>query len=62
MKKVFLIFMIAIIFLTNVKADNYIIPREAIRLRVIANSNSEEDQHVKMKVKELLEIKMYNFK
>ncbi len=59
MKKFIILF--AIIFMvSSVKADNYVIPDDAIRLRVIANSNSEYDQDIKMKVKNLLEYKMYN--
>ena len=60
MKKIFILIMIGFILISNVKADNYIIPKEAIRLRVIANSNTDYDQEIKMKVKDLLEIKMYN--
>lgn len=60
MKKIYFLVIAIFVFLTSVKADNYIIPKEAIRLRVVANSNSEEDQDIKYKVKEVLEIKMYN--
>lgn len=58
-KKIFIILLVGII-ITNVKADNYMIPDDAIRLRVIANSNSKYDQNIKMDVKNLLEVKMYN--
>lgn len=44
----------------NVVAKNDIIPEEAIRIRVIANSNSDYDQNIKMKVKEQVEKDMYN--
>lgn len=60
MKKIFILIITGIVLISSVKADNYIIPKEAIRLRVIANSNTEYDQKIKMKVKDLLEIKMYN--
>ena len=42
------------IFIGNIFADNNIIPEDAIRIRVIANSNSEYDQEIKLKVKEEL--------
>ena len=48
------------IIIGNVVATNDIIPDDAIRIRVIANSNSEYDQNIKTKVKEILEYKMYN--
>lgn len=60
MKKIIVISVIFFILFSSVKADNYIIPDNAIRIRVIANSNSDYDQQVKLKVKEMLEIKMYN--
>lgn len=60
MKKIIGLFAIFLIIATNVKADNFVIPNDAIRLRVIANSNSEYDQDIKMKVKNLVEYKMYN--
>lgn len=52
-----LFFLLFVIY--KVKA-NFVIPSDAIRLRVIANSNSDYDQAIKMKVKDLLEYKMYN--
>ena len=60
MKKIFIVIMISFFIISGVKADNFIIPNDAIRLRVIANSNSEYDQSIKMKVKDLLENKMFN--
>lgn len=55
MKKILLVICIIIFisFLTNmnkVKSEEIIIPKEAIRLRVLANSNKEIDQNVKMKI------------
>ena len=58
-KKILIILLLGII-ITNVKADDYKIPDDAIRLRVVANSNSSYDQSIKMDVKNLLEIKMYD--
>ena len=51
---------ITYILIGNVLASNDIIPDDAIRIRVIANSNSEYDQEIKLKVKETLEYDMYN--
>ena len=38
----------------------YTIPKEAIRVRVIANSNDKYDQEVKMNVKDIVTNDMYN--
>ena len=53
-KTIFLLLGIIItyILIGNVLASNDIIPDNAIRIRVIANSNSEYDQKIKLKVKE----------
>ena len=59
MKKILCLIVIVFI-VTSVKASNFVIPEDAIRVRVIANSNSEYDQEIKLKIKEMLEIKMYN--
>jgi len=40
---------------TKINKDYIIIPDEAIRLRVIANSNSIEDQYIKKEVKKEIE-------
>lgn len=63
MKKVIFLFVGIILTYTlvgNIIADNNIIPEEAIRIRVIANSDSNYDQKIKLKVKESLEKDMYN--
>lgn len=63
MKKAIFVFFIIILtymIIGNVVATNNLIPEEAIRIRVIANSNSEYDQEVKLKVKDRLEYDMYN--
>lgn len=44
----------------NINATKNIIPNEAIRMRVIPNSNSEYDQEIKSKVKDKLQANMYN--
>lgn len=48
------------VLIGNVVSANDIIPDDAIRIRVIANSNSEYDQKIKNKVKETVEYDMYN--
>jgi len=48
------------VIIGNVIASNNIIPDDAIRIRVIANSNSDYDQKIKTKVKETVEYDMYN--
>lgn len=62
MKKGLIIFIVIVILFTlgKIKAETNIIPNEAIRLRVIANSNSEYDQQVKMKVSDRLQQDIYN--
>lgn len=60
MKKIVTFILVFFIMFNSVKADNYIIPDDAIRIRIIANSNSKYDQEVKLKVKEMLELKMFN--
>lgn len=63
MKKVIMLITMCItlyVIIGNVVAKNDIIPEEAIRIRVIANSNSDYDQSIKIKVKEQVEKDMYN--
>ncbi len=63
MKKIFLISLITIvIYLSSTKVvdSHFIIPNEAIRLRVIPNSNSTSDQQLKTKVSKKLQVKMSN--
>ena len=55
----FLIIVIVYVFIAR-GISAYKIPDDAIRIRVIANSNSENDQKIKMKVKEQVEKDMYN--
>ena len=65
MKKLLLVIITIIIMLVlyvNVNADEIVIPSSAIRFRVVANSNSIEDQSMKIKVRdyinEYLSVKM----
>lgn len=62
MKYIPLFFLVFICYflLSNVVAKNTIIPDDAIRIRVIANSNSNYDQEMKKKVKDKVQIDMYN--
>lgn len=63
MKKIVLILLSIIItysIIGNVVAENNIIPEDAIRIRIIANSNSDYDQEMKYKVKDTVESNMYN--
>ncbi len=59
MKKTIVIIVAIIILImvinTEAKEENYIIPTEAVRLRIVANSNSQEDQRIKNEVKKNLE-------
>jgi len=62
MKKTIFLFLgiiLTYIVIGNVMTTNDLIPEDAIRIRVIANSNSDYDQEVKNKVKETLESDMY---
>ena len=63
MKKTLLILILIIttyIFIGNVFSEGNIIPDDAIRIRIIANSNSDYDQNIKNKVKQKVEYDMYN--
>lgn len=46
--------------ISNYISSKNIIPDEAIRVRIIANSNEDYDQSVKMKVKDIVTDDMYN--
>lgn len=48
------------ICLSQTKTSASIIPEEAIRLRVIPNSNSEYDQNIKIKVRDTIQSELYN--
>lgn len=56
MKKIILVLgAIMVLFLISTKEEVYVIPSDAIRFRIIANSNSIKDQHIKQQVKLALE-------
>ena len=60
MKKwIFVIMVIIIVGIINNKSEEVIIPKEAIRFRVIANSNEEEDQETKMFVRDNIQKHLY---
>ena len=44
---------------TSVKAEDTIIPDEAIRFRVIANSNTIYDQNIKVQLKNVVQNKIF---
>jgi len=62
MKKILIGVLLVVLFimLKEFSFSSNIIPDEAIRLRVLANSNSEYDQIVKNKVKDELQGSMYS--
>lgn len=63
MKKYLILFICIFVFYTFISNDiaySLKIPEDAIRIRIIPNSNSDFDQTMKMKVKEKLEITMFD--
>ena len=61
MKKiVFLLFVIVVTLAISFKKKEILIPNEAIRIRVIANSNSLEDQKIKSDIKHELIDTLFN--
>jgi len=61
MKKLFVIGLVLVIGLFFIEIDkNILIPKEAIRFRVVANSNLENDQEIKKLVSEELQKELYN--
>ncbi len=50
MKKSIIIIAVIILILSAFKSESVTIPKEAIRFRVIANSNSKEDQQLKKQI------------
>ena len=61
-KKTLILIMIAVvvIFLVNQKGNEVIIPKEAIRIRIISNSNTDYDIKEKMKIKSEIEKEIYS--
>lgn len=59
MKKIIIVLISFIFIFSNTRANAKLIPDEAIRFRVIANSDSEYDQKIKLLVKEKVEKELY---
>jgi len=60
MKKIIIILFILILFLGGInEKENILIPDNAIRFRIIANSNSLDDQKLKMTIKNDVEKELY---
>lgn len=57
MKKIIIILIPILLFIVKVNANK--IPNDAIRIRVVANSDSEYDQQIKYKVSDYLKSEMY---
>lgn len=62
MKNILFIFgaLLCLVLISNFITKENIIPENAIRIRVIANSNSEEDQKLKKEIKNDLEFFLYD--
>ena len=56
----FIVVIVIYMMIGHFVAAKYTIPKEAIRVRVIASSNDEYDQEVKMNVKDIVTSDMYN--
>ena len=57
--KKFLISILVIFGIFYIFKDKIVIPKEAIRIRVIANSNSSYDQDIKNNIKDVIEDELY---
>ena len=51
--------LIGLVYVSNIITKKNIIPEDAIRIRVIANSNNKEDQPLKIEIKDDLEKYLY---
>ena len=61
MKKIIIIlFGLSLLFIFSSKENDIIIPNNAIRFRVVANSDSLEDQNEKLIIKQKIEKEVYN--
>lgn len=61
MKRIIIIlFIIIVISVVMNEKENILIPDNAIRFRVIANSNSESDQSLKLEIKNEVEKELYS--
>ena len=57
----FIIIFIIYFIISNYISANYVIPNEAIRVRIIANSNDQYDQEIKKKVKSIVTNDIYHY-
>lgn len=61
MKKLFLVIIGIVLFYMAIgHVSSLVIPEDALRIRVIANSDSEYDQKIKSELKEIIQLKMYD--
>ena len=61
MKKIIIfLFLLSLIFIISYQENEYIIPNDAIRFRIIANSNSLKDQQEKLIIQKRIEETVYN--
>lgn len=62
MKNILFIFiaLIGLVYISNIITKKNLIPEDAIRIRVIANSNDKKDQQLKSDIKDDLEKYLYN--
>lgn len=60
MKKILLIITFVILSFNFNQEETIIIPKEAIRFRVIANSDTTEDQNTKLLVRDKIQQELYN--
>ena len=58
---VFLLFVIIIVIAFNTKDKSLLIPSSAIRIRVIANSDSVNDQKLKSEIKNSISEYIYKY-
>ncbi len=59
-KAIIILFILSLFVISQKKEEEIIIPEQAIRFRIIANSNNLEDQNKKMIIKKKLEKEIYN--
>lgn len=60
MKKIIIVLFIFVVLIVSYKEkNNILIPKDAIRFRVIANSDSFEDQNLKLEIKNKVERELY---
>lgn len=58
--KTIILIIVALSIILLIKDHNIIIPKDSIRIRIISNSNSNNDLKTKMMIKEKVEDKLYS--